>query len=343
MRCLAPILWLAAISAPLSLAAAERPRISFELLTKPGVPLTASQQWYKVLSEAGVSGLQIHTAPPRPEMGITELGTKSSPSYKVVGILSADNVLYVPGAKFTLQDAARLRKYLDHLGDDGAEGVTEPRSAFGFTPRQLQEVNDAVRTSIDFETKSLPLAQAVDRIARALKTPLEIDDAARRRMVDLTVEDELRGMSAGTALAAIVRPAGLALMPERTGGQLRLRIGLAQAGREAWPIGWPSKEEKTKLLPEMFERLNVEMSDITVSDAAAAIHERLKVPFLYDRNAMAAEGVDPTQVEARVPPKKMSYSQALGKVLLAARLQFELRVDEADKPFVWITAVKRAR
>jgi hypothetical protein len=33
----------------------------------------------------------------------------------------------------------------------------------------------------------------------------------------------------------------------------------------------------------------------------------------------------------------------LGKVLLTARLQFELRVDEADKPFVWITAVKRAR
>ena len=38
----------------------------------------------------------------------------------------------------------------------------------------------------------------------------------------------------------------------------------------------------------------------------------------------------------------MTYSQVLGKVLMQARLKYELRVDEADKPFVWITSVKPA-
>ena len=70
---------------------------------------------------------------------------------------------------------------------------------------------------------------------------------------------------------------------------------------------------------------------------------RLKVPLVYDLNAMAMHGIDPAEVEAKVPAKKMTYSQILAKVLLQAKLQYELRVDEADKPFLWITTVKHAR
>jgi hypothetical protein len=46
-------------------------------------------------------------------------------------------------------------------------------------------------------------------------------------------------------------------------------------------------------------------------------------------------------IQADVPEKRMTYSQILNKVLLQARLKYELRVDEADKPFLWITTVKR--
>ena len=38
----------------------------------------------------------------------------------------------------------------------------------------------------------------------------------------------------------------------------------------------------------------------------------------------------------------MSYSQALRRVLSQAKLKYELRVDEADKPFLWITTIKPA-
>ena len=38
----------------------------------------------------------------------------------------------------------------------------------------------------------------------------------------------------------------------------------------------------------------------------------------------------------------MSYSQVLRKILSQAKLRYELRVDDADKPFLWITTVKPA-
>jgi hypothetical protein len=57
---------------------------------------------------------------------------------------------------------------------------------------------------------------------------------------------------------------------------------------------------------------------------------------------MALHGADPATAPAEVPGRRMSYSQVLNRVLGQAGLRYELRVDENEKPLVWITTVKRA-
>jgi hypothetical protein len=106
-------------------------------------------------------------------------------------------------------------------------------------------------------------------------------------------------------------------------------------------VGWEPRGQRIKVLPDLFEHLNVEISDTPVSEAVEAIQSRLKVPFLFDYNAMALQDIDPAKVQAKMPGKRMTYGQVLSKVLLQARLQYELRIDEADKPFIWITTPKR--
>jgi len=324
-------------------AAAPKPRIAFELVTKSGLPLAASQQWYKALSDLGIAGLQIHPAGAGDEMGISQRGSQAAPEYKVVGILSADNVLHLPGGKFKIGETGRLKKWLDNLGDGGADAVTAQRLAFGFTQRQLDEVKGDLKKPVGFSTKEIPSGQAVAKIGRALKHSLQIDDAAKRALAGVQVSEALDDLSSGTALAVILRPCGLVFEPERlAGGDVRYRIHKAEAGRDAWPVGWKPRGERIDVLGDLFERLNVEIKDIPVSQAVEAIQGRLKVPVLYDQNAMALHGVDPTQIQADVPGKRMTYSQVLGKVLMQAKLQYDLRVDEADKPFLWITTIKPA-
>ena len=79
-----------------------------------------------------------------------------------------------------------------------------------------------------------------------------------------------------------------------------------------------------------------------MAEALAAIAGRLKAPLVFDAAALGVHGIDPATVQAEVPQKRMTYSQILGKVLMQARLKYELRVDETDKPFLWITSVKPA-
>lgn len=343
MRGLGIVLLIAASTATTALAANPPASISFELVTKPGLPVTASQQWYKTLTSLGISGLRIRQANSGDEAGIEQQGTESAPRYRVVGILAADNVLHLPGGKFKPSDTDRLRKWLARVGDEGAEGVTERRTAFGLTPRQLSELQEDLKRPVRFATAGVAADKVVARIAKGLKLPLVDDAAARGELAAVKVSDELQGLSSGTALAVVLRPAGLALLPERpAGGELQLRMIAARAGVESWPIGWKTKTGADKPLAEMFEFLNVEIKETSVAEAIAAIQARVKAPFLFDSAALARHGIDPTAVQADVPEKRMTYSQILGKVLMQARLKYELRVDDADKPFVWITTVKPA-
>ena len=261
----------------------------------------------------------------------------------MVGLLSAQGVLYVPGGQFTLRDVGKLRKWLDNLRADGVEGVTAPKSAFGLTPSRLKRVNGDLSQPVMFSTKELPAVTALGRIAEQLAIPFSVEAGATRALSGVEVADELRGLSSGTAMAAILRPAGLVLVPRRErGGQLEYRVGRPRGGGEVWPVGWKPQKRRNEVLPMLFGMLNVEIREISIAEALAAIEGRLEVPFLFDRNAMALHNADPAATEAEVPEKRMSYSQVLRRVLSQGKLKYELRVDEAEKPFLWITTTKPA-
>ena len=62
--------------------------------------------------------------------------------------------------------------------------------------------------------------------------------------------------------------------------------------------------------------------------------------MLYDHNAMARYGVDLEKAVVSHPQARTNYSLALRKMLAKVGLKFEVRVDEAGKPFLWVTTMK---
>jgi hypothetical protein len=336
------VTFLFALLGTASLYAAAPPRVSLEIVTRPNIPPTAPQQWLEALSSLGLSGLQIRAGFEGDKPELESTGTANAPAYRVVGVLAGDNMLHVPGGKFGMRETGRLRKWLNDLGNDGIEGVTHERMAFGLTPSQIEQVMSDLKQPVGFSTLNLPADQAVAKIARLLRLPLKIDVGVGGQLAGVKVADELKDLTCGTALAAIVRPAGLVLQPRREGASTGYRITKPVKGQDMWPVGWPLKKRAAEELPVLFEMLNVEIADIPVSEALEAIQGRLGAPLVFDRAAMALHGADPTTAPAEVPAKRMSYSQVLGKILFQAKLRYEVRIDEADQPFLWITSVKPA-
>lgn len=318
--------------------------VELELMTEPGFPVTGGQTWARMLQDVGASSVRIRAARSSDRGGIEKRGTDRSPIYQVKGFLSADNTLRLPGGTFRSTDRVRIKAWVEKLKADGVENITAKTGAFGLTSKQLLGLHKDLATPIVFSTKGEGILDVVQRIANGIAVPVRIDDSAREALYGKeVVAEELTGMSAGTALAAVLRPLGLVASPYReSGSNPRIEIVDARRADENWPVGWPSEESPRTTMPKLFEFLNVEIDGFALSDALGAIQKRLDVPFLYDHNSLARHGLELKQIKVSVPSGRTYYKGLIDRMLLQTkpRMKAELRVDEAEKPFLWITTVK---
>jgi hypothetical protein len=271
------------------------------------------------------------------------LGSGDNRAYRVTAVLTSGNELVVPGHRFRASDGAGIAAWLNRLRTAGPEVAgARSRLPFDLAPHMLQEARDMLRAPLAESTAGIAPLEALRPLHAALAGRIRMSASTRESLRSSgAVLDELQGLSLGTALAALLRPAGLAFAPQRSPqGELQFLVFAPSGEAETWPIGWPAEERRRELAPKLFEFLNVEISGVSVALAVDVIRQRLALPMLYDHVALAAQGIDPAQVQATLPGKRTSYSLALQRVLRQAGLKVELRVDEADRPFFWISTVK---
>jgi len=155
------------------------------------------------------------------------------------------------------------------------------------------------------------------------------------------VAEELSGLSCGTALACLLRPAGLGLVPCARGrDDVEYRVVAGKKGVDVWPVGWPPEKPLPQLLPAMYESFNANIQDVPVTTVLEALGKRLKLPFLLDHNALARHGIEPDKKKVNAPQSRTTSNQLLRRTLSQAGLKSEVRLDEAGKPFLWVTTVK---
>ena len=189
----------------------------------------------------------------------------------------------------------------------------------------------------------MKIVEVINRIACGLKVSVAVDPAARQSLAGVEVlQDELQGLSAGTVIAITLRPQGLVLVPQKPSGQeVRLVIMGSDQVKESWPVGWPPQKNPGLLMPALFKSLSVEIDKVALSEALGAIAPRLKVPFVIDYNALARDRIDMDAGKVSVPSGRTYYKKILDQVLSQARLYCEVRVDEVNTPFIWISNFKK--
>jgi hypothetical protein len=337
--CLAIVLLL--LSGALGASASAAARVELEIFTDERTPLTGPQEWLRQLSQVGLAHLQIRARQPEDKIAIEVAGTESDPVYRVTGALNAGNELLLPGARFSLSEAARVVQWVKDLAKRGPPSQANQKLAFGLHPRKLEQVRTDLGQPVGFSTAGMDRGAVVERIGRKVQLPLAIAAGQREALQEDKVTEELAGLSCGTALACVLRPAGLCLVPRETDdGKLQYEIIKSKPDLEVWPVGWPPERPDRDLLPDLFELRNVNVQGVAVTVVLTEVGSRLKLPVLMDHNALARHGVEPEKVLVSLPKSRTSYSLLFRKVLFQARLKHELRVDEAGHPFLWVTTIK---
>jgi hypothetical protein len=323
------------IGARASLAAGQ---VSLEVVTDERASLTAQQEWGRRLAQAGLTNVRFHAKQAGEKPEIRNLGTESAPLYQVVAVLAADETLLVPGARFRAGDVAALKRWLDDLARNGPLESRPAKTAFGLEVAQFQQAEKDLSQTVGFSTAGVSRQEVIRRILRQLSVPLGA--MPEKLPDDDKVVEELDGLSCGTALACVLRPMGLCLVPQAEKGGVGYSIVPAKPAAEVWPVGWPPEKRPAEVVPGMMEFLNANVQGVPVTKVIDAVCGRLKLPVLLDHNALARYGIDPEKAIVNLPQSRTTYSILLRKALFQAHLKSEVRMDEAGHPFIWITTIK---
>ncbi|HVC94215.1 MAG TPA: hypothetical protein VND64_11020, partial [Pirellulales bacterium] len=188
--------------------AAGGPRVEFELVMQSNFPLTSQQQWYKLLTELKVDALQIRKSGADDKVEVRVSGGEARPVYRVIGVLTDNDQLVVPGGKFSSRERAALAEWLKQLRENGPEQAKgQNTSPFGLTAKQFAAVHENLSHAVDFSTKDMAPFEAVAMIARDLDGSLTIDAATLAALKKAeVVREDLAGLTSGTALAYLLRP-----------------------------------------------------------------------------------------------------------------------------------------
>jgi hypothetical protein len=302
----------------------------------------AFQEWSKALGKGGIADVRIRSgSEDELKPSLENTGTPERSAYRVTGVVLSREELLLPGGRYQRGDIGRLKLWLDDLGQNGPANQRPAKVAFGLTQPQFEATYKALSKPLATTTRGVARSEAFEKIIKPLAIPVVFSGGSASDLGSDKVEDELNDLTAGAALAALLRPAGYCLVPRVLGGQLEISVVKSRPDlNEIWPIGAPPEKTAQELLPSLMEFLNVNVQNVSAATAAEAIAKRLKAPAIYDRVGLARHGIDPDKKMVSLPNARTTHSLALKKILYQAGLKYEIRVDEGGTPFIWISTIK---
>lgn len=314
-------------------------RVELEILVDTNSDPSKRQEWMELLSEAGADSLRMRSARAGDKLKVSSTPSGDYDVIKIVGQLTRNKIV-LPGGTFSKRDVGGIRALLNQLRADGAEVTLSEKKAFGLTSKQLVGLHTDLSSSYLQSTKGVSVSEILSNINDKIKTPIGLTDAAKAAIAeDYTFEDELQGLASGTVLAAVARPLGLVVVPTRPqGSEIKLILKSSADADEHWPIGWPNNKPNSQIVPAMYEHFSLRIENIPLRKVLDAIEKKGKVPFVYDYNSLAERDVN-LEKGVSLTETRIVRIRALSKLLSGSRqrLNYEIRLDEADKPFIWIS------
>lgn len=326
------------------LAATPPAAVELEVFVEPRAPITAAQDWLRELAAAGFTRVRIRAKQGSDQVGIEARGPDTQPVYAVTGMINSQNELVLPSGRYRLSQARQAVQWLHDLGQKGPgqrPAGAQSKGSTRLSPEQMPDLKKALAQPVAASTQDKDRLEVLQQISAEVSIPLRMGEALRTGLAGQKVTEELQGLSAGTALAYVLQSAGLCMVPSvGSAGQRELAVRSLGEGQACWPVGWPPEPPVPELLPALFESFNANLENVPVTQAMEAIGKRLKASVLWDHWAMGRHKIDPAKVLVTLPRTRITHHGLMRRVLAKAGLRYEARVDDAGRPFVWVTTVK---
>lgn len=304
-----------------------------------------AQQWGRALNECGFQSVQIRSGDSSDVLDIQDSGGNL---YQVSGMLGRDSRVWLPGnAVFTLGRVREMKSYLEEqIAVMQQQNIAAADAESNQLSNSVQEQLFAdLSAPVGFSTIGMTRKKAIQKIAHDFTGFVRFPSSIRKAFDDEDfITEELETVSRGTALAYILRYIGYCIVPENHEEGSNYVLKIAASGNvvseNILPVGYMVENAAPDAL---YERFQASVDGVSAAKVLESLQKRLNIPFLYDYNSMAGQGIEPSEVFVSQKAGKFTYKQLLDAVLYQTKLMREVRTDEAGNVFFWITTSQKAQ
>ncbi|MCG6157116.1 hypothetical protein [Rubinisphaera margarita] len=319
--------------------------VKFELLlSRERTNGLAGQQWAEIFRQLEVP-VRVRQPLFNDKSGIEQQTFGTTRRVTATGLLDPGGDIVFPDRRFSRNDVGKLREWIEELRTYGAQGAPTGQPLWGMTQAQFDVLHAAMQKPVEASTKDLDLTAAIVALGLPEKYPLTFSVAAKAEIGPVEdiapVKNDVTGFAKGTAFALLLREYGVAFSPKRLPDEsVILQVETAEEIDRAWPIGWDPDSlglSRLHLARDFFLPMAIEIDKMTMTQMLDECREATKLPVLVDGLALDSLNYDFNRIVVDYPRRRTSWSLALRTLVGKLQLTQELRVDENNKPFVWIT------
>ncbi|WP_339746530.1 hypothetical protein [uncultured Rubinisphaera sp.] len=319
--------------------------VKFELLlSRERANGLAGQEWAEVFRQFEVP-LRVRQPLYNDKAGVEQDIFGTTRRVVVTGLLDRNGEIVFPDRKFRLSEVRELAEWIEELKTYGAQGAPEGQPLWGLNKAEFDLLHAAMRTVVENKTSDLDLAEAIVALELPSNYPIDFTSKAKQTLgpVDQipTVKNDLTGLAKGTAFALLLREYGLSFTPRRLPDEsILLSIEDAEEVDKAWPIGWDPDSiglTRLSLAKKLFVAVPVEVDQMSMTQMLQELEKQTEIPVFVDGMALKSMNLDFDKMTVTYPRKRTSWSLCLRTLVSKIQLTQELRVDENDQAFLWIT------
>ena len=323
--------------------------VNFQLLLPKIRPNgLASQQWAEIFRQFDVL-LQIRQPVSTDKPGIDQQILGTTRRVTVTAQLDSNGDIVLAEKRFRRSDVVKLGEWIRELKTYGAQGAPEDAPLWGLQKAEFLKLQTELRKPVSAETLGRPMTEALSSLDLPLYYPLAFSSDAARilQQESLTTRNELQQVAKGTALAILLREMNLAFEPKRLPNEsIVLNVDLASEIVKSWPIGWdptPLGLTRIQLAKDFYVPTNVEVPQKSMNAYLDEMSAAVNLPVFVDGLAIDSLSLNFDEVLVSYPRAHTSWSISLRTLLSKMKLTQELRIDENDRPFLWITRFQPTR
>lgn len=326
----------------------KRITIGMQIETARGLSPLVIQQWAETLTRLRVKPLSIRSFRDQRKLEITETAQPLFRKILVKGLIDARGRLLVPDQVFTTRDIRQLSQWLSELRKFGPRGSLEGKPLWGLPPKQWRNLNKLLAKTWDPQLDLLPMKEKITEIQRLSGLRIKIANQAipelQRPVDDPSSPRPPRQLSQGTTLAYFLLQHHLAFTVHLTrDDEIWLEVLPHASCPSPWPVGWPAPPPR-KIAPSLMKFTpQIEFVNAELPRVLEAIEKQTNIPFLFDTPALETDAISLADVRVRYNNKRSFWKQVIDRSLFEGKLKSELRMDESEQPFLWVSTIRSFR